>query len=226
MTSSDPHVTAPSPESRLDETLAGLDFCIAHAEKPEGITLGEVMDHLATASFCFVSLLLATPFIQPISLGPLTMASGGVFILVGWQMAHGREHLNLPERVRKWHLRGTGWVKLLQLCRRLLLWLAKFTKPRMSHWVDGARGSKNVGWLIFAGGVLLAIPCGNLPFNNSIPALMIFFAALAWLERDGLMAVLSIVWGALTLVYFAGAAILVFWLGSSAWLWLTGWWGR
>ena len=47
-----------------------------------------------------------------------------------------------------------------------------------------------MGLLILAGGVLLAIPVANLLMNNFFPALMIFFAALARIERDGLMVIL------------------------------------
>lgn len=41
-----------------------------------------------------------------------------------------------------------------------------------------------------------------MPLNNTIPAIMILFAALAWLERDGLMVLVSLVFGALTVLYF------------------------
>lgn len=200
----------------------GLDFCIEHAATEEGITLGDVMDHLGSASFCFVSILLATAFVQPISLGPLTMASGGVFAMVGWQMAGGKDHLILPDRVRRWHLRGRGWVGMLKFCRKLVLTLSKYTRPRLKFWVDGDRGARNVGWLIAIGGILLAVPCGNLPFNNTFPALMILFAAIAWLERDGLMAVISIGWGIMTFLYFAGAVFLVWWAGSGLFRWVKG----
>ncbi|HEY5753801.1 MAG TPA: exopolysaccharide biosynthesis protein [Chthoniobacterales bacterium] len=209
--------------SRLEHTLGCLDFCIDRAGKGEGITLGVLLDELEGAGFCFVCLLLAAPFIQPMSLGPLTMASGGAFILIGWQMSRGRNHVALPQKIAAWHLHGRMWVTLLKFCRRILLWLAKFTRPRLSNWVDGPRGMKTVGWLIFSGGVLLTIPCANLPFNNTIPALMIVFAALAWLEKDGLMAVLSVAWGILTLAYFGLAAWVIFWVGTSVVDWAKGW---
>lgn len=209
--------------SRLEHTLDCLDFCIERAGTGEGITLGALLDKLGGAGFCFVSLLLATPFIQPMSLGPLTMASGGAFILIGWQMSQGREHVTLPARIAAWHLHGKMWVTVLKFCRGLLVWLAKFTRPRLTSWVDGPRGAKTVGWLIFTGGVLLAIPCANLPFNNTIPALAIVFAALAWLEKDGLMAVVSVIWGVLTLAYFGLAAWLIFWAGTSLIEWVKGW---
>ncbi|HEY5892639.1 MAG TPA: exopolysaccharide biosynthesis protein [Chthoniobacterales bacterium] len=209
--------------SRLQHTLQCLDFCIEQAGTEDGITLGTALDRLGGAGFCFVSLLLAAPFIQPVSLGPYTMASGITFIAIGWQMGRGREHMILPEKANGLHLRGKAWVAILRFCRRLLVWLAKFTRPRLTAWVDGAEGTKRVGWLIFVGGILLTIPWANLPFNNTVPALMIFFAALAWLERDGLMAVMSIIWGVLTLVYFAVTAGVILWAGTNAIDWVKGW---
>ena len=61
--------------------------------------------------------------------------------------------------------------------------------------MEGKRGRRLVGGLILVGGALLAMPMANLPLNNFFPALMIFFAALAWIERDGLMVILSLAWG-------------------------------
>ena len=60
----------------------------------------------------------------------------------------------------------------------------------------------------------------NLPFNNTLPALMILFAAIAWLERDGLMLIVSLFWGLLTLVYFATVAKLVWFLFAQAFHWI------
>lgn len=208
--------------TRLQETLSALDACARRAATTEGLTLGEAVDDLGGSSFCFVCVLAASPFLQPISLGPFTMASGGVLMLIGWQMAQGGGRLSLPAKVRSFILRGSLWVTVLSFCRRLLRLLSRFTKPRWSGWVDGGQGSKNTGWLIFLGGALLALPCANLPFNNTLPALMALFAAVGWLERDGAMALVSIAWGILTLAYFAVVGWLVFWFGARAFAWLGG----
>ena len=58
-----------------------------------------------------------------------------------------------------------------------------------------------MGFFILSGGLILAIPLANLPFNNTFPALMVFCAALAWLEEDGLWMVFSIVWCLVSLAY-------------------------
>jgi hypothetical protein len=218
--------TPPPDRSRLQETLDGLDASLlALRTRPEGLTLGSLADRLGEASFCFIAILLAVPFFQPISLGPLTMASGGVFMIVGWQMGRGHSRVKLPAKAEHWHLRGGGWIKVLIACRKILLWLSRFTRPRLTRWVDGPRGACLIGWMIFTGGALLAIPFANLPLNNTFPALMIFFAALAWLERDGLMAVISLCWGVVTLLYFAVAGWLLFFFGAQIWQAIRGFFG-
>lgn len=204
----------------MQETLGGLDFCIVLAATAEGLTLGTAADRLRSAGFCFVALLAGAPFLQPVSLGPVTMASGGVLMLVGWQMMRGERCLVLPEKVRSFVIRGTLWTSVLKFCRRLLLWITRITRPRWSGWVDGVHGSRNVGWLIFTGGLLLAVPCANLPFNNTLPALMALFAVVGWLEKDGVMALASITSGVLALAYFAGVGAAVFWLGANVFSWM------
>jgi hypothetical protein len=60
----------------------------------------------------------------------------------------------------------------------------------------------------------------NLPLNNFFPALMIFFAALAWIERDGLMVILSLAWGGLTVLYFAAVGAALWFFGTKAVDWM------
>lgn len=208
----------PENRNRLRATLDGIGASLlALRTRPEGLPLGQLADRLGEAGFCFLAILLAVPFFQPISLGPLTMVSGGVFMIVGWQMGRGRHRVKLPAKMDNWHLRGNAWMKMLVFCRRILLWLSRFTRARLTGWVDGPQGARRVGWMIFVGGALLAIPFANLPLNNTFPALMIFFAALAWLERDGLMMLISLFWGVVTLVYFAVAGWLMFYFGAQIW---------
>ena len=56
----------------------------------------------------------------------------------------------------------------------------------------------------------------NLPLNNFFPALMIFFAALAWIERDSLMIIISVAWGGVTILYFAVVAAAFWFFGAKA----------
>lgn len=207
------------PDPLLPTLDQALDRCLEHAMS-EGIQLGEMLDRLGRSSFCFVALLLAVPFVQPFSLGPLTMIGGITFMGVGWQMATGRTRPVLPQAAAKLSLHGKGWVAVLRFCRRLLTLCRKFTRTRLSAWVSGNRGEKFVGWLIFSGGALLAVPVANLPFNNTLPALMIIFACIGWLEKDGLMVLVSLAWGAATLLYFLAVAVALIFFSTQVWSWL------
>ncbi len=202
---------------------AALADCIDHA-KSDGVSLGKMLEELGQAGFCFAALLLAVPFVQPFSLGPLTMIGGITFIALGWQMGNGRTSPKLPQRALKLEIHGKGWVRVLEFCQRILTWCKRFTKVRNERWVSGVWGERFVGWLIFAGGFLLAMPMANLPFNNSLPALMIIFACIGWLERDGLMVIVSLGWGIATLLYFAAVAVAFVFFGTKIFTWIGEIW--
>jgi hypothetical protein len=109
---------------------------------------------------------------------------------------------------------------VLGLCEKTLRFCRRFTKPRMQNWVAGRSGERLVGWLILIGGFLLAIPTANIPLNNTLPALMILFAAIAWLEKDGGMIFVSLAWGVLTLLYFVGILLVIWFFGAQ----IAAWW--
>lgn len=202
---------------------SALKDCVSHARN-DGIRLGEMLASLGQAGFCFAALVLAVPFVQPFSLGPFTMIGGITFAALGWQMGTGRNFPALPKAAMELRIHGAGWVKVLEFCQKLLEFCRKFTRVRNEHWVSGSWGERFVGWLIFSGGLLLAVPVANLPFNNSLPALMIVFACVGWLERDGLMVLVSLGWGIATFIYFTGVAVAFFFLGSKVLVWFSGWW--
>jgi len=186
----------------------------------EGILLSEALDRIGPHAFCFAAILLAVPFIQPLPLGPLTMICGATFIALGWQMARGRNSPALPKSAGSLRIHGRFWVGVVGFTKRILSICQRFTRVRLSHWVEGKRGRRLVGGLILVGGALLAMPMANLPLNNFFPALMIFFAALAWIERDGLMVILSLAWGGLTVLYFAAVGAALWFFGTKAVDWM------
>lgn len=202
---------------------SALTDCISHARE-EGITLGAMLGSLGRAGFCFAAFLLAVPFVQPFSLGPLTMIGGITFMALGWQMGRGKERPLLPQSANELRIHGKGWVCVLEFCGKILAFCKKFTKVRRELWVSGEWGERFVGWLIFTGGLLLAMPMANLPFNNSLPALMILFACIGWLERDGLMVIVSLFWGIATMLYFAFVAMAFVFFGTRIFAWISGWW--
>ena len=213
-------VSKPMNQSAVD---TALHDCLAHASSA-GVTLDTMLERLGRAGFCFAALLLSVPFVQPLSLGPLNMIGGLTFMMIGWQLAAGREKPNLPKTARELKIQGKGWVGALKLCLRILGFCRRFTRVRCETWVTGTHGDRVVGWLILSGGLLLAVPMASLPLNNSLPALMILFACVGWLERDGLMVIVSLVWGVATLIYFTLVGLALFFFGTKVFSWIGALW--
>lgn len=199
-----------------------LSECVERAEH-EPLSLGQALDSLKTSAFALSAVLLSLPFLQPLTLGPLSSAGGLVLASLGWQLARGRERMWLPARIYEIKPSTKLWERLLGLCRWLIGVLAKITRERLVSWVDGRTGERLCGGLIATGGILLAIPAPILPFNNTLPALCMLSAAIALLERDGLMVLVSVFWAIATVVYFGAFFYALYFLGGEAVAWLTGW---
>lgn len=199
-----------------------LEQCVDRAEHSP-LSLGEALDSLKTSAFALSAVLLCLPFLQPLTLGPLSSAGGLVLASLGWQLLRGRERMWLPTRIYEIKPSTKLWERLLGLCRWLIGFLAKVTRERLVHWVDGRFGERLCGGLIALGGVLLVIPVPILPFNNTLPALAMLCAAIALLERDGLMVVASVFWIVATVAYFAAFFYALYFLGGEAVEWFTGW---
>lgn len=188
-----------------------IDLLIEHykcdiptsTESPGTVLLGDALGHLRAGSFLLPGLLLSVPFIQPLSLGPLATACSLAFILMGWQIWRGDESLTLPRKLRDTSLPIPLWCKLLHAARKVFAFINRFTSVRFTLWTDGVRGQKFTGIMVVIGGLLMAVPFIGVPLNNTFPALMILFALAGFHHRDGLLSLLSIFWGFISIIYFA-----------------------
>lgn len=199
--------------------LQHLEHC-SERSRSERLSFGDICRELGADGLPMALVLLCLPFLQPLTLGPLSSIGGLVIAGVGWQLARGRQELWLPKRLRDAHLTPEHWTKLLGALRWLVKILARITRTRLTSLADGERGRRAAGWLSFTGGILLALPFAGVPFNNLLPALMVVSAAAAVLERDGLLYVASLFWCAASLAYFALIVYVVFFLGAEAATWL------
>lgn len=210
------------PEARsYEQMVAVLEACQEEARHRE-LTLGEVFDRFGEASYSFVCLLLALPFLQPISLGPLSTIGGLNFALLGWQLARGRQTPWLPERLRRATLPEKVWTVLLGVLLKVFRFCHRFTRPRAQAWVSGRRGEVVGGTLIALGGLLISIPLAGIPFNNLLPALVVVFVCIGELEGDGAMVLVAVLWLIASVVYLGFVAWALFFLGGEA----LGWFGQ
>jgi hypothetical protein len=177
--------------ARLAEILA--DPSAAH-----GMTLNALLRRTEGLSLNLIIIVLALPFVVPISVPGLSPIMGSIIVLLALGEAFGKvarlpralgEH-TLPERMQQRLVNGS--ISFVRLIERLV-------RPRRSYWMS-------LGWarllnslLVAFLGVLLALPLPSPPFffSNSIPSYGIIVLAASMMEEDGV------------LVWFAYALVLV-----------------
>ncbi|OOO01611.1 MAG: hypothetical protein USCGTAYLOR_02189 [Chromatiales bacterium USCg_Taylor] len=76
--------------------VATLNRCAERARE-ENLTLGQVLDSIEEAAFAFICIIMALPFLQPLTLGPLSVIGGLSFAALGWQLFRGHPTPMLPQ---------------------------------------------------------------------------------------------------------------------------------
>ena len=161
------------------------------------------------------------PFLQPLPLGPITVLGGIAFATLGWQLFRGHKSPILPEKLRALEFSAPTWQILVNVCLKILGFCRKFTKPRYQSLVNGKRGQKIGGFILLAGGALMAIPFGVLPFNNLLPGLAMLFDCIGELEEDGLMFFIAFFWLIVTVLYFTTFFFALWFFGKEALVFLN-----
>ena len=199
------------------QTLLDTLHAFQMQAKQRPITIGELIDSLDEAAFAFIAIILVLPFLQPIPLGPFTVAGGLTFAVLGLQLLRGHESPVLPERIRALELHEKTLQIMIRVGLKIVDFCRKITRPRMQHLVSGKTGRQVSGWILLAAGLLMAIPFPiPLPLNNAIPGLAILFYCIGELEDDGLMVFFSLFWLVLTVLYFTAFFVSIWIYGQQA----------
>jgi len=199
------------------QTLVATLNSFADQAKHRPLTLGEAIDTLDEAAYAFIAIILVLPFLQPIPLGPLTVLGGLTFAVLGWQLLRGHESPVLPERIRAVELSEKSWRIMVTVSLKVIGFCRKFTRPRYTQLVNGSQGRRMAGFIMLAGGLLMAIPFPiPLPLNNALPGLAILFYCIGELENDGLMVFVAFFWLVVTLAYFSAYFLALWFFGSEA----------
>ena len=197
------------------ELIEALEACSKEAREEE-LTLGEAFDRLGEASYSLIGIVLCLPFLQPISLGPLSIVGGLTFAVLGYQLARQHPVPWLPDKLRQAAPSAKIWERIISLLRGVVRFCGKFTRRRYTHLVTGARGDQIVGGLMAIAGLLMAIPFFGIPFNNTLPALVIIAACIAELEDDGAFIFVALALLGVTVLYFVFIFWAVFVVGGQA----------
>lgn len=169
------------------------------AQRP--LTLADILAQTSERGFSLVISLLVLPFLLPMPPG-VTMIFGSGCLLLAGQMALGRRSPWLPRWIAQFRFPRRLSLQLLNQVQRVIRWLEKITRPRLlsiatsrSVWrLNGVC----IAWLT----ILLMSP---MPFTNPIPTIGILLFAVAMLETDGLLMLLSYGLTLLITLLFGGA---------------------
>ena len=200
---------------RLDALLRELgadDSDCPPAQRADGVTVGQLVDKAAEATFGFsigVLALIAIPFFG------LSTPFGLAIALIGVQLAIGRPRPWLPHRLRKRQLSMAMLDRVLRLVGKRR-WLAASTRRRWEALVT----PKLIGVAITLLGLGLALPL-PIPGSNLIFLLPILVYAIGLLERDGAWIAFAHLWTLVNvglLFVFSSTVVMVL---QRIWGWIT-----
>lgn len=212
-----PLPTGPDPLRKLSDELHAL----AEEFRERTVTLKEVMATLGGRASGLMIVILGLPFCSPISIPGLSVPFGAVILVLGTCYVMGRPPW-LPRRLLAVELPAKFFRAVLEGASKFIGWIERRLHPRWA-WVTGSTAIMRVhGVLVCAGGALLLLPLGGIPFTNTLPALVVVIGTLGMMERDGVAVVAAYGIFSATLVYFGVFAEVAVTLVGRAWHWFAG----
>ncbi len=190
---------------RLSEKLAEL---LELESSPEGVTLNHLLEHTEGRGFYLVVILLALPFIVPVSIPGVSTVLGLSVALLSFKLAFGASP-RLPKFMGNRRLSPETKDKLLRGSVKVVRFVEKFAKPRRTPWMTTRPARFVNAMLMTFMGLLLAMPFPPLPpLTNALPCYCIILLAATMMEEDG------------TMIWFAYALSIgtVFYLGLNVFL--------
>jgi hypothetical protein len=153
----------------------------------EHVTVGELLQRLERRAFGLLLLLLALPNCIP-NIPGLSTIFGVMLVAPAVQLILGRGELWLPKRVRAWRISRDALRMAIKGALPVLRRLEHYVEPRWT-WFARRPFSQFLGLqtLILALVLILPIPLGNWP-----PGITVAATAIALLQRDGRLALMSV----------------------------------
>lgn len=171
-------------------------------------TLDGLITLFGRGSFALLFVLLLGVSALPLPTGGATHVFEVIAALLGLQLVAGRKDIWLPARWRRMQLAGPRQQKFLNGLMKLIRWLERFSRPRLTFLFEHRLTDVVFGLLVIALTVaaFVAPPFSGL---DTLPSLGVVMLSLGVLLEDVLVVALAIVVG------IAGIALEIV-LGSAA----------
>jgi hypothetical protein len=132
-------------------------------------------------------LILALPMCIP-NVPGISTIFGALLLVPGVQMVFGARALWLPRRVRQWSFPRQGLQRSIRVALPHLMRIEHLIRPRWSV-LTRAPFTVLFGMQVLVMAVVLILP---IPFGNWPPAITLSMMALALLQHDGALMLLSV----------------------------------
>lgn len=181
----------------------------------DSVSVGELLDRLDSRANGVVLLVLALPMCIP-NIPGISTIFGVLMIAPALQLVFGSRSLWVPKRVREWRVDCAALRRTFNMATPTLRRVEYLIKPRWS-WLTRFPATIYVGLQTLFMALVLILP---IPFGNWPPAMVVSLTALALLQRDGVLMLLTTVGaGAATYIaYRAGDYVIQFLEGAYAWI--------
>jgi len=188
----------------ISETLLELAETLPNGK----VSVRQLIEHLGEQGLLLLCVILCLPFLFPVSLPGVSTVFSALIVFVAIGILANRipwfPHRLVAHETEAEHLKNS-----LRTSGKFFARLDRFVRPRLLGLTKNAAVNRINALCLLAGGLLLMLPLGFVPFSNTLPAWSIILISLGMLQRDGIFILLSYLLVAASVVYFGGLAVIV-----------------
>jgi hypothetical protein len=180
---------------------------ITKDESSDHVTLGKFLEITGNRGRLILCMILATPFLIPISIPGSSIPFGIGIMFIGLSIIFNKPLV--PKSVLNYKIPKNTVINILKGSIGVLKGLERIIKPRAQILTGKYSVNTINGILLVFSSFLLMLPL-PVPLTDSLPAYSIFLLSLGIMERDGYFIVISYALIIITTLYFGLIFILGF----------------
>lgn len=176
------------------------------SEPGDRLTVGAIFANLGDRAFALLIVILGLPNCIPMP-PPIPLLCAFLLFAVALQMALGRKMPWAPRYLMARSVAQKDVARATTRAMPYLTWLERWSRPRL-QWFDAGFAGLMIGLLlvVLSLGLLTAAPfIGQIPWGLAVCLL-----GLGLVERDGVLVIASLVWGAIGASLSAGFVYAIF----------------
>lgn len=179
--------SAPPPGAASGTSASALLEDLLEAFPNERVSFGELIDRLDSRAHGVLLLVLALPMCIP-NVPGISTIFGVLMLLPALQLVLGLRRLWAPARLRAWTFPRSGLVRTLRATIPTLRRIEVLIRPRLSQ-LTRFPMTILVGLQTLLMAFILILP---IPFANWPPGMTVAMTALALLQRDGVLMLITV----------------------------------